>query len=74
MFDKEWTKIMDEKIIGYGIFESVDGEVFVGYFTTNDNPSEIEEDNFYKTELEATQVALAVANEKLMVGGVVGEV
>lgn len=65
MFEKEWEEIMDVKITGYGAFVSTDGEFFVGYYTVNDHPSEIEEDNFYETELEATQAALAAANEKI---------
>lgn len=56
---------MEEKIIGYGVFESVDGEILVCYYTIEDTYDGIEEGNFYEDELTATQVALTVANEKL---------
>lgn len=52
------------KITGYGVFEEEDGTVFVGYYDSEDDPNKIDEENFYRTELEATQVALMIANEK----------
>lgn len=64
--------MMEEvEIVGYGVFESTDGEVFVGYYEksksglTLDEQYDIEEDNFYETELEAAYAAIEILNSKV---------
>lgn len=52
-------------IVGYGVFEEASGEVSVCYYTNEFTEDEIG-DNWYDTELEATMVALAVANKNLL--------
>ena len=55
----------EETIIGYGVFEELNGDISVCYYTDDDDSLDIDEDNFYETELDACQMALAVANVKI---------
>lgn len=58
---------MNQEIIGYGVFENIEGDIFVGYYESDDQ--ELMNDpenanNFYKTELEAAYAAIDLLNEK----------
>lgn len=60
----------ENDIVGYGVFEDVDGSIFVGYYEasdpiTLDEKYAIEEDNFYETELEAAYTAIEILNSRL---------
>ena len=51
-------------IVGYGVFESISGDVFVGYYEKDDQEL-ITEDNFYEQELEAAYAAIEILNSRI---------
>lgn len=59
---------MNKDILGYGVFENVSGDLFVGYYESDDreliNDPE-NANNFYDQELEAAYAAIEILNERI---------